>query len=86
MISNTPPNNSFNRSGISLFFIRKTWMLGQMFPARLIRALDTLRLVNALGETDGVSSVAPDMLALISGRCAPRSSSMAEGVDIRDSL
>src|SRR4051812_41285025 len=33
-------NNSFNRSGISLHVIRKTWMLGEMLPTRLIRALD----------------------------------------------
>src|SRR5207253_5294719 len=33
------PNNSFNRSGNSSPFIRETWMLDTIPPARLIRAL-----------------------------------------------
>lgn len=42
----TAPNNSFNRSRWSLIFIRKTWMLGSMFPARLIRALGVFLMHN----------------------------------------
>jgi hypothetical protein len=37
------PNNSFNRSGISLPFIREIEGCSAILPARLIRALDTLR-------------------------------------------
>jgi hypothetical protein len=33
-------NNSFNASGNSIAFIRKTWMLVSLCAAALIRALD----------------------------------------------
>jgi hypothetical protein len=36
--SRTKSNNSFNASGISAAFIRKTWMLVSLYAAALIRA------------------------------------------------
>jgi hypothetical protein len=37
-------NDSLNPTGNSAAFIRKTWMLGQILPGGLIRALGTLRI------------------------------------------
>jgi hypothetical protein len=41
-------NISFNPTGCSLLFIRKTRMLDSVSPGGLIRALDTLRVTRQL--------------------------------------
>jgi hypothetical protein len=70
------PNNSFNPTTLSLLFIillwlRLAWMV--LSGGGLIRALDTLRLVNATDENSSSSCVAAGMLEIELKMHAPRS-------------